>query len=111
MTTLLEILSEGLTCDFNLAIYAQKLNGKFTPESPARFGQRCFENDGILDEYEFFMSNEQVNDRLLSWFGTFSEGLREMPQLQEWEAAYESANDDVEWCDSVQSNPLTLPRL
>lgn len=108
MNTLILLLSGSITYDSNWAIYAQRINGEFKPESPARFGQRSFENGGILDGCELFVSNEQVCERRALWFGTFSEGLKEMSQIEMWESAYESANDDVDWCDSVRSNSIKL---
>ena len=55
--TLLQILTNGIGYDDSWAIYAQRINGEFKPESPARFGQRIFENGGLLDNCEIFESN------------------------------------------------------
>lgn len=52
MSTLIEILTNTLQYDNQWGIYAEKIDGKFTPESPARFGQSQFENGGVLDNKE-----------------------------------------------------------
>jgi hypothetical protein len=38
--------------------------GKFAPESQARYGQPCFENGGVLDDYEYFAHGETIQDFL-----------------------------------------------
>lgn len=61
-STLIEILSGSISYDSSWAIYAEKIDGKFTDESPARFGQRVFENGGVLDDCELFAVNETACD-------------------------------------------------
>ncbi|HEY9598648.1 MAG TPA: hypothetical protein V6D33_13355 [Cyanophyceae cyanobacterium] len=58
---LLDIL-QNPTLQYSSAwkIYAQKINGKFTAESPARIGQAIFDNDGMLDDFDFFSDLEPV---------------------------------------------------
>lgn len=65
--TLLEILTGSLTYDSSWAVYAEKIDGKFSPDSPARFGQRCFENGGLLDSSEMFGANDRLVDSLYNW--------------------------------------------
>ena len=60
--TLLDILSGDMSYDSYWGIYAEKIDGKFEPESPARFGQRQFENGGMLDNCEYFSNNESACD-------------------------------------------------
>ena len=58
--TLLEILTGHLSYDQSLAVYAEKINGKFTTDSPARFGQTTFDNGETLDDCELFERNDQI---------------------------------------------------
>lgn len=48
--------------DRSWGIWAEKINGRFTPESYARFGQRHFENGGISDGYEYVCNGEYFAD-------------------------------------------------
>lgn len=61
-STLLEILTGGLSYDSSWAIYAQRIDGEWTADSPARFGQRIFENGGLNDDCELFTTNESAVD-------------------------------------------------
>ena len=65
--TLLEILSGSLAYDSSWAVYAEKINGVFQDDSPARFGQKIFENGGLLDDLEFFGNNESIVDSIYGW--------------------------------------------
>lgn len=65
--TLIEILTGSLSYDSSWAVYAEKINGEFCNESPARFGQRLFENGGLNDVCEFFATNERIVDAIESW--------------------------------------------
>jgi hypothetical protein len=60
--TLLDILTGDLAYDSSWAVYAERIDGEFRPESPARIGQRRFESGGWLDEYYFFASNKRILD-------------------------------------------------
>lgn len=66
-TTLLELLSGSMSYDSSWGIYAEKINGRFEPESPARFGQRQFGNGGLLDDCEYFDNNASACDARQSW--------------------------------------------
>ena len=66
-TTLIDYLTGGLTYDPSWGIYAERIDGEFKPESPARFGQRQFENGGLLDDKELFTTNESAVDFMNSY--------------------------------------------
>lgn len=100
-STLSKILCGPLPCDALWAIYVEDESGCFSPDSPARLGLQIFENGGVLDNCELFMSCLQVSLRRETWIGLFSV---ETSVVEEWEAAYEFANNDVDWADSVRSN-------
>ena len=53
--------------DSQWGVYAEKIDGKFTPESPARIGQRRFENGDVLDGAEYFANGEWIGDRFADW--------------------------------------------
>lgn len=74
--TLIDILTGTLSYDSSWGIYAEKIDGEFKPESSARFGQRQFENGGLLDDCKFFLSNESAQDRLDSLTG-YTDGTAE----------------------------------
>lgn len=67
MATLREILSGSLSYDSSCAVYAEKIDGEFKPESSARFGQTVFENGGMLDDCELFGVNEHIVDSRSEW--------------------------------------------
>jgi hypothetical protein len=67
MKTLLNVLTSDLAYDGSWAVYAERIDGEFRPESAARIGQRQFENGGILDGCEFFASNEHILDFVASY--------------------------------------------
>lgn len=60
--TLIDCLTGGLSYDRSWAVYAEKINGEWKAESPARFGQKIFENGGLLDDCELFGDNETLVD-------------------------------------------------
>ena len=57
--TLLDALKRGLSIDSNWAIYAES---PFTAESESRVGQTQFENGGKLDDKEFVVNGEQLEN-------------------------------------------------
>jgi hypothetical protein len=67
-TTLIEVLSGDLAYDSAWAIYAECIDGEFRPESLARIGQRQFDNGGVLDECQYFASNESAANFIASYF-------------------------------------------
>ena len=81
-STLIEYLTDSLSYDSSWAIYAEKIDGKWKPESPARFGQRIFENGGLIDDCEMFNNNESIVDARES----YTEGDDEF--IQEWAENY-----------------------
>ena len=70
MTLTLEQAIEKITYSGQCGIWAS-LNdsGKFSPDSDARYGQPCFENGGMLDEFLFFGNGESIHDFLAEWGG------------------------------------------
>ncbi len=82
MTTLLEILTGPIPYDSQMGVWAEKVNGKFNPQSPARVGQRCFENGGVLDNFSYVWNCESISENrekftegdesfILEWFYEF----------------------------------------
>ena len=65
--TLLNILTGNISYDNSFAIYAEKIGGHFHNDSPARFGQTQFENGGLLDDCEFFATNDSARDSIELW--------------------------------------------
>jgi hypothetical protein len=59
--SLIDILTGTLNGDSSWGIYAEKMDGEFKAESPARFGQRQFKNGGLSDDCELFANNEYAN--------------------------------------------------
>lgn len=76
-STLIDYLTGGLTYDSSWAIYAERIDGEFKPESPARFGQRQFENGGLLDNKEIFTTNESAVDFMNSYTDGDDDYLKE----------------------------------
>lgn len=70
MKTLIDILSSSLDYSDSWGIYAERIEGEFTPQSPARFGQRIFENGGMIDDCDFFCSNTSAEDFRSNWIGS-----------------------------------------
>jgi hypothetical protein len=60
--TLLDIMTGDLSYDSSWGVFAERIDGKFKPESRARMGQRRFESGGVADEYYFFASNKRILD-------------------------------------------------
>ena len=63
MATLKELAS-NISYDSSWGIWAELVEGKFTADSQARYGQRQFENGGLLDEFEFFADGEKIGDSI-----------------------------------------------
>lgn len=63
------MLENGIEYSSQWAIYAELIDGEFKPESPARCGQRVFENGGLGDECQLFADNETATDHMLSFLG------------------------------------------
>lgn len=69
MKTLIDILTGTLTYSNQWAIYAERIDGKFAPESPARLGQRQYDNGGVWDNCEQFANNEYATDQMWNYLG------------------------------------------
>jgi hypothetical protein len=68
MATLQELAS-NISYDSSWGIWAKLIDGKFTADSQARYGQRQFENGGVLDGFEFFADGVQVRDHADNFAG------------------------------------------
>ena len=60
-------LAASIQYDSSWGIWAKLIDGKFSPESQARYGQRQFENGGLLDEFEFFADGEKIGDSIAEY--------------------------------------------
>lgn len=95
MKTLIDILSGDLDYSDNWGIYAERIDGFFTAQSPARFGQRIFENGGLLDDCEFFCSNTQAEDNRSNWIGSSEEYDEDFDFTDLYQEAAEQLIDEV----------------
>lgn len=90
MATLKELAS-NISYDSSWAIWAELIDGKFTADSQARYGQRQFENGGILDGFEFFADGVQIRDNADEFAGE-----NELHLSSQWDQivlAFESNHD------------------
>lgn len=92
---LIDLLCGDLSYDSQWGIYAEKINGKWESNSPARLGQRVFENGGLLDACEFFASNSCVVD--------FREGYSDGDSnfYEEWAADYIQELNEATYDDDI----------
>lgn len=67
MTLTLEQALKDIQYDSSWGIWAEKIDGEFKPESPARYGQRVFENGEMLDDKEYVCDGEFPSDLRVSW--------------------------------------------
>lgn len=95
MAILIDLLSHNLAYDSSWAIYAEKIEGKFAPYSPARIGQRIFENGGLLDDCEFFASLDQIEDRRTDWIGGYEDYDNDFDFKDLYEEAGEQLIDEL----------------
>ena len=58
---------KNISYDSSFAVYAEKIDDRFVPHSPARFGQVQFENGGLMDDKEFVCNGEAPHDWAASW--------------------------------------------
>lgn len=63
----LKDLASSISYDSSWGIWAELINGKFAAESQARYGQRQFENGGLLDGFEFFADGEKIGDSIAEY--------------------------------------------
>lgn len=68
---------EGIQYDSSWGIWADV---PFTPDSEARYGQRQFENGGVLDDMVFFADGMEVGNYVLRYV----EGDNEMFSDTDW---------------------------
>jgi hypothetical protein len=63
----LKDLASSISYDSSWGIWAELIDGKFAPQSQARYGQRQFENGGLLDEFKFFADGEKIGDSIAEY--------------------------------------------
>jgi hypothetical protein len=80
------LLMGGLTYSSQWGIYAQKIDGMFKEESLARFGQRIFENGGLLDDCCYFGNNESIVDSRDNYCGCDDDDASYF--YEEWVSSY-----------------------
>jgi hypothetical protein len=69
-TVLINVLSGGLECNPQQAVYAQRVGGKFRAESPAFLGNRALENRiHTQTSCEFFAASEHILAFFAEFFG------------------------------------------
>lgn len=90
MSTLKE-LATSISYDSSWGIWAELIDGKFTLDSKARYGQRHFENGGLLDGFEFFADGVQIRDHADDWAG--ENELHLSSQWDEIMIEFEKAHD------------------
>ena len=62
---------ENISYSQQWGIWASLESGKFSPDSEARYGQTCFENGGMLDDYVLFGYGDSIQDFLYESGGIF----------------------------------------
>lgn len=95
MSKLLKDLVSSISYDSSWGIWAELIEGKFTSESQARYGQRQFENGGLLDGFEFFADGVQIRDHADDWAGEFELNLSS--QWAEIVRKFEAFENGREW--------------
>lgn len=70
MATLKDCIG-SIQYDSSWGIWAELIDGKFSPDSQARYGQMIFENGGLLDEFQYFANGVQIGDSYTEWCGDF----------------------------------------
>jgi hypothetical protein len=53
--------------DSNWGVWAELIDGQLKPESKARYGQKIFENGGVLDDSVFVCNGETAGDHISEW--------------------------------------------
>jgi hypothetical protein len=90
MATLKELAS-SISYDSSWGIWAELIDGKFTADSQARYGQRQFENGGVLDGFEFFADGQKIVDNASDFAG--DNDLHLSSQWSEVVRAFEADHD------------------
>jgi hypothetical protein len=63
-------LEQALTAiqyDTSWGIWAELIDGELTGESEARYGQRIFDNGGLMDDKVFVCHGQVAGDHLAEW--------------------------------------------
>ena len=111
MATLKDLASR-IQYDSSWGIWAELIDGKFTPESQARYGQSQFENGGILDGFAFFAHGEKIGDHQTNWAGEFNlsdwedeaEDLRFLYRSEATEKEIEDGDNQLSYKDWLKEN-------
>ncbi|MBD2316710.1 hypothetical protein [Phormidium tenue] len=91
----LQVLASNIQYDSSWGIWAELIDGKFAAQSQARYGQRQFENGGLLDEFAFFANGKKIGDHYQYWCGEFE--LHDYSQWAEIVRKFEAFEDGCEW--------------
>ena len=96
MSRLLKDLVGSIQYDSSWGIWAELIDGKFTPQSEARYGQKIFENGGLLDDFAYFYDGVQIGDNYISWFDGIDESDIDHAQKEDWiEQLIEEKNEEL----------------
>jgi hypothetical protein len=89
--TLVNLLTGPMSYNDSWAIYAERIDGEFKPDSRARFASSRFKNGRSPDNFTLFASNRSVID----FFDRYLEGMDidEIGERVIREAALELIND------------------
>ena len=60
---------QNVRYDNSWGVYAEKIDGQFNVDSPARYGETLFENGGLLDDMEFVCNGEAPSNWAVEWCG------------------------------------------
>jgi hypothetical protein len=90
----LKNLVSNISYDSSWGIWAELVDGQFTANSQSRYGQRQFDNGGLLDGFEFFADGVQVRDHADDFAGELDLSLSS--QWSEIVRAFET-DHDCEW--------------
>lgn len=112
MANSLKDLASVIQYDSSWGIWAELIDGKFTPESQARYGQTQFENGGLLDEFNYFADGESIWDHHVNWSGEFNlsdwedetEDLRFLYRSEATEKEVEDGDNQLSFKDWLKEN-------
>jgi hypothetical protein len=82
--TLKNILAESIEYDSSLRLYAQRIDGRFEPASPASLDERDFEKGSRRNLYEYIDDGESIVDDWLDYVGARQSDPYEFGFLEEW---------------------------
>lgn len=111
MATLKDLIG-SIQYDASWGIWAETVDGRFNPDSPARYSQ--FDDGGVMDGFDFFADGRQIGDSYTRWKGDFdaSDWDEEWSQLvafyekemgAEWDGDWKTIEA---WMDSCESDAV-----